>query len=145
MSPNIVPSYWECPRCNERDNSYLAPRVVGQVGMARGFDIGDNEMAGGISRAVEKEVQLCKSCGERVKFFPEVVTYSDEESRERGKTGLRNGFVMFLIFLVASIAFFSKFALTMNETLFIIIELILIAFTLLAASIMVSSIKDKRR
>jgi len=145
MTPQITPSYWECPRCNQRDNYYLAPRVVGQVGMARGFDIGENEMAGGISKAIEKDVQLCKDCGERVKFYPEIVTYSREETKQRGKTGLRNGFVMFLVFLLASVVFFNRFALTMNETLFIVIELILVGFTILAFSVMVSSIKDKNR
>ena len=97
MSPKTTPSYWICPRCDQRDNYYLAPRVVGQVGIARGFEIGDSEFIGGGAQSVEKEVALCKNCGERVKFVAEIVEYSAEEKRERGKQGVKSGLVTFLI------------------------------------------------
>ena len=97
MSPKTTPSYWICPRCDQRDNYYLAPRVVGQVGIARGFEIGDSEFIGGGAQSVEKEVALCKNCGERVKFIAEIVEYSAEEKRERGKQGVKSGLVTFLI------------------------------------------------
>jgi hypothetical protein len=97
MSPKTTPSYWICPRCDQRDNYYLAPRVVGQVGIARGFEIGDAEFIGGGAQSVEKEVALCKNCGERVKFVAEIVEYSAEEKRERGKQGVKSGLVTFLI------------------------------------------------
>ncbi len=102
MSPKITPSYWICPRCETRDSYYYAPRVVGQVGIARGFEIGDSEFIGGGAKSVEKEVALCKNCGERVKFVAEVVEYSDEETRERGKQGLKSGFVIFVISSIAT-------------------------------------------
>ena len=104
MSPKTTPSYWICPRCDQRDNYYLAPRVVGQVGIARGFEIGDAEFIGGGAQSVEKEVALCKNCGERVKFVAEIVEYSAEEKRERGKQGVKSGLVTFLI--SSLIAFF---------------------------------------
>ena len=97
MSPKITPSYWVCPRCETRDDYYYAPRVVGQVGIARGFEIGDSEFIGGGAQSVEKEVALCKKCGERVKFVAEIVEYSAEETRERGKQGVKSGLVTFLI------------------------------------------------
>ena len=97
MSPKTTPSYWICPRCDQRDNYYLAPRVVGQVGMARGFEIGDAEFIGGGAHSVEKEVALCKNCGERVKYVAEVVEYSPEETRQLGKQGVKSGLVTFVI------------------------------------------------
>ena len=104
MSPKITPSYWICPRCETRDYYYYAPRVVGQVGIARGFEIGDSEFIGGGAQSVEKEVALCKKCGERVKFFAEIIEYSAEETRERGKQGVKGGLVTILI--STPIAFF---------------------------------------
>jgi hypothetical protein len=102
MSPKITPSYRICPRCDQRDNYYLAPRVVGQVGIARNFEIGDAEFIGGGAQSVEKEVELCKNCGERVKYVAEVVEYSPEESRERAKQGVKGGLITFLISSVAT-------------------------------------------
>jgi hypothetical protein len=97
MSPKTTPGYRICPRCDERDNYYLAPRVVGQVGIARGFEIGDAEFIGGGAKSVEAEVELCKNCGERVKYVAEVVEYSAEETRQRGKQGVKSGLVTFVI------------------------------------------------
>ena len=97
MSPNITPGYRICPRCDQRDNFYLAPRVVGQIGVARGFEIGDSDFIGGGAQSVEKEVELCKNCGERVKYVAEVVEYSPEETRQLGKQGVKSGLVTFLI------------------------------------------------
>ena len=102
MSPKTTPSYRICPRCDQRDNYYLAPRVVGQVGIARNFEIGDAEFIGGGAQSVEKEVELCKNCGERVKYVAEVVEYSPEESRERAKQGVKGGLITFLISSVAT-------------------------------------------
>jgi hypothetical protein len=84
MSPQITPGYWICPRCDSRD-TYFAPRVVGQVGMARPFEIGNVDMAGGVARNVEKDVALCKECGERSKWVPEVRIYSSEEQKRMSK------------------------------------------------------------
>jgi hypothetical protein len=97
MSPKITPSYRICPRCDQRDNYYLAPRVVGQVGIGRGFEIGDAEFLGGGAKSVEAEVELCKNCGERVKYVAEVVEYSPEETRQLGKQGVKSGLVTFVI------------------------------------------------
>ena len=91
-----------CPRCDQRDNYYLAPRVVGQIGVARGFEIGDAEFVGGGAQSVEKEVELCKNCGERVKYIAEVVEYSAEESRERAKQGIKSGLITFVMFSIAT-------------------------------------------
>ena len=102
MSPKITPSYRICPRCDQRDNYYLAPRVVGQVGIARGFEIGDAEFIGGGAKSVEAEVELCKNCGERVKYVAEVVEYSAEETRQRSKQGVKSGLVTFVISSLAA-------------------------------------------
>lgn len=84
MSPTVTPGYWQCPRCNSTDH-YFAPRIVGQVGMANPIQIGENDFALGGARNVEKDVALCRACGERAKWIPEVVTYSPEEARSRKK------------------------------------------------------------
>ena len=102
MSPKTTPSYWICPRCDQRDNYYFAPRVVGQVGMARGFEIGDAEFIGGGAHSVEKEVALCKNCGERVKYIAEVIEYSAEETREQAKQGVKGGLITFVISSIAT-------------------------------------------
>lgn len=102
MTPKITPSYWICPRCDQRDNYYHAPRVVGQVGIARGFEIGDAEFIGGGAQSVEKDVALCKNCGERVKFVAEVVEYSPEETRARGKQGIKSGLFLFVFFSIVT-------------------------------------------
>ena len=80
MSPKITPGYWQCPRCDSKD-FYFAPRVVGQVGIGRGFEIGDVDMGAGIARGVEKDVALCRGCSERMKWIPEVRSYSKEEEQ----------------------------------------------------------------
>ena len=102
MSPKITPSYWICPRCEQRDNYYYAPRVVGQVGIARGFEIGDAEFAGGGSKSVEKEVALCKNFGERVKFVAKIVELSPEEARVVGKKDMKFGFLSTIVMGVIS-------------------------------------------
>jgi hypothetical protein len=53
--------------------------------MARPFGIGDVDLAGGVARNVEKDVALCKECGERSKWIPEVRVYSAEEQRRMNK------------------------------------------------------------
>ena len=102
MSPKITPSYWICPRCEQRDNHYYAPRVVGQIGIARGFEIGDAEFAGGGAKSVEKEVALCKNCGERVKFVAEIVELSPEEARVVAKSNMKFGFFSTIVMGVIS-------------------------------------------
>ena len=82
MSPAVTTGFWKCPRCSSTDH-YFAPRVVGQVGIANPIQIGDNEFAVGGARSVEKEVALCRACGERSKWIPEVVIYSPKEARSR--------------------------------------------------------------
>lgn len=83
MSPKITPGYWQCPRCDSKD-VYFAPRVVGQVGIGRGFELGDVEIGGGgLARGVEKDVALCKACSERMKWIPEIRVYSKEEEKNK--------------------------------------------------------------
>jgi len=53
--------------------------------MARPFEIGNVDMAGGVARNVEKDVALCKECGERSKWVPEVRIYSSEEQKRMSK------------------------------------------------------------
>lgn len=101
MSPTVTPGYWKCPRCNSTDH-YFAPRVVGQIGVANPLQIGDNEFAVGGARSVEKDVALCRACGERSKWIPEVVTYSPEEARSRKK-----GWGIFLAIISVAYFFFT--------------------------------------
>ena len=82
MSPTVTPGYWQCPRCNSTDH-YFAPRVVGQIGVANPLQIGDNEFAVGGARSVEKDVALCKSCGERSKWIADLLTRRVAISKKR--------------------------------------------------------------
>lgn len=101
MSPTVTPGYWQCPRCNSTDH-YFAPRVVGQIGMANPLQVGDNEFVVGGARSVEKDVALCKLCGERSKWIAEIRTYSPEESRSR-----KRGWSFFLAIVSAAYFLFT--------------------------------------
>ena len=144
MSPKITPSYWICPRCETRDDYYYAPRVVGQVGIARGFEIGDSEFIGGGAQSVEKEVALCKKCGERVKFVAEIVEYSAEESRERGKQGIKNGLFLFVLFSIATYFIGRHYVYSSDDsTPWLIASVTVTMFSLFSLALVFSSIKDR--
>ena len=144
MSPKITPSYWICPRCETRDDYYYAPRVVGQVGIARGFEIGDSEFIGGGAQSVEKEVALCKKCGERVKFVAEIVEYSAEETRERGKQGIKSGLFLFLFFSIATFFIGRHYVYSSEDsTPWLIASVTVTMFSLLSLALVFSSIKDR--
>jgi len=144
MSPKITPSYWICPRCETRDDYYYAPRVVGQVGIARGFEIGDSEFIGGGAQSVEKEVALCKKCGERVKFVAEIVEYSPEETRERGKQGIKSGLFLFVFFSIATFFIGRHYVYSSEDsTPWLIASVTVTMFSLLSLALVFSSIKDR--
>jgi len=144
MSPKITPSYWICPRCETRDDYYYAPRVVGQVGIARGFEIGDSEFIGGGAQSVEKEVALCKKCGERVKFVAEIVEYSPEETRERGKQGIKSGLFLFVFFSIATFFIGRHYVYSSEDsTPWLIASVNVTMFSLLSLALVFSSIKDR--
>ena len=144
MSPKITPSYWLCPRCETRDDYYYAPRVVGQVGIARGFEIGDSEFIGGGAQSVEKEVALCKKCGERVKFVAEIVEYSAEETRERGKQGIKSGLFLFVFFSIATFFIGRHYVYSSEDsTPWLIASVTVTMFSLLSLALVFSSIKDR--
>ena len=144
MSPKITPSYWICPRCETRDDYYYAPRVVGQVGIARGFEIGDSEFIGGGAQSVEKEVALCKKCGERVKFVAEIVEYSAEETRERGKQGIKSGLFLFLFFSIATFFIGRHYVYSSEDsTPWLIASVTVTMLSLLSLALVFSSIKDR--
>lgn len=50
--------------------------------MARPFEVGDFDIAGGVAKSIEKDVALCRSCGERAKWINEVRIYSNEEENK---------------------------------------------------------------
>lgn len=143
MSPKTTPSYWICPRCDQRDNYYHAPRVVGQVGIARGFEIGEAEFIGGGAQSVEKEVALCKNCGERVKFVPKVVEYSLEETHTRGKQGIKNGLVLFVFFSIVTFFVGRHYVYSSGDsTPWLIASVTVTMFSLFSLVFIFSSIKD---
>jgi len=143
MSPKTTPSYWICPRCDQRDNYYRAPRVVGQVGIARGFEIGDADFVGGGTQSVEKEVELCKNCGERVKFVAEVIEYSLEETRERGKQGIKSGLVLFIFFSIATFFIARHYVYSSGDsTPWLIASVAFTMFSLFSLVLIFSSAKD---
>ena len=97
-----------CPRCDSTD-LYEAPRIVGQKGLATGFDIGDTHIGGvGASKAVEGLVSLCRNCGERAVQKERLMTPEEEEAWnqkaeegwEKDKPKVIIGLVIFVISLV---------------------------------------------
>ena len=143
MSPKTTPSYWICPRCDQRDNYYHAPRVVGQIGIARGFEIGDAEYLGGGAQSVEKEVALCKNCGERVKYVAEIVEYSAEETRERGKQGVKSGLVTFLISSLVAFFIGRHYVYSSGDsTPWLIASVTFSTFSIFSLVLVFSSVKD---
>lgn len=72
--------FWKCPRCDGYD-LFRAPRQVGSIGIGREFDgfdtDADLDQAGFVLRSFQRNVLLCKMCGERA------LRYSrDRNSRE---------------------------------------------------------------
>ena len=52
------------------------------MGIARPFEVGDFDVAGGVARSIEKDVALCRACGERAKWINEMRVYSKEEEKK---------------------------------------------------------------
>jgi hypothetical protein len=71
-----TPGFYECPRCLKRD-IYFAKRQVGQIGNL--MDLPEGIANPAVSLGVEKDVALCRECGERANWTPEKVEYTDEE------------------------------------------------------------------
>jgi hypothetical protein len=117
--------------------------VVGQVGIARGFEIGDADFVGGGTQSVEKEVELCKNCGERVKFVAEVIEYSLEETRERGKQGIKSGLVLFIFFSIATFFIARHYVYSSGDsTPWLIASVAFTMFSLFSLVLIFSSVKD---
>jgi hypothetical protein len=76
----ITPGYHECPRCLTRD-VYFAKRAVGQVGNL--IDLPEGIANPKIGFDIEKDVAICRACGERANWIPEKTEYSDSEKKER--------------------------------------------------------------
>ena len=76
----ITPGYHECPRCLTRD-VYFAKRAVGQVGNL--MDLPEGIANPKIGFDIEKDVAICRACGERANWIPEKTEYSDSEKKER--------------------------------------------------------------
>lgn len=72
----VYEGYHECPRCKERD-IYFAKRQFGQIGNL--IDLPQGVTNPALSMGVEKDVALCRNCGERATWFPERVEYTPEE------------------------------------------------------------------
>ena len=71
-----TPGFYECPRCLKRD-IYFAKRVVGQIGNIIDLPQGVTNPKFGLD--VEKDVALCRECGERANWIPEKVEYTESE------------------------------------------------------------------
>ena len=76
----MTPGYHECPRCLTHD-VYFAKRAVGQVGNF--IDLPEGITNPKIGFDIEKDVAICRDCGERANWIPEKTEYSDSEKKER--------------------------------------------------------------
>jgi hypothetical protein len=76
----VTPGYHECPKCLTHD-VYFAKRAVGQVGNF--IDLPEGITNPKIGFDIEKDVAICRACGERANWIPEKTEYSDAEKKER--------------------------------------------------------------
>ena len=60
---------------------YFAKRAVGQVGNF--IDLPEGITNPKIGFDIEKDVAICRDCGERANWIPEKTEYSDAEKKER--------------------------------------------------------------
>ena len=98
----ITPGYHECPRCLSRD-VYFAKRAVGQVGNL--MDLPEGIANPKIGFDIEKDVAICRACGERANWIPEKTEYSDSEKKARyAKSQRVQGKITAPIFLFGGIA-----------------------------------------
>jgi hypothetical protein len=88
MCPQVIPGFWKCPRCEIVDDIYFALRHTGSVGIGPIVDMGDFNVASGVSKSVENRVALCKQCGERADYYEEQKIYSDQEKLKHSKSEL---------------------------------------------------------
>lgn len=83
----VTPGYHECPRCLKRE-IYFAKRQVGQIGNLMDLPQGIANPA--VSMGVERDVALCRECGERANWIPEKIEYTDEELANKKATNFKN-------------------------------------------------------
>lgn len=80
----VTPGYWYCPRCLGKD-LYQAPRQVGSVSFGRvfdGFDANpDQESIGVGQRAIQANVWICRSCGERAVYQKKIKHLTPSEQK----------------------------------------------------------------
>ena len=97
-----TPGYHECPRCLTRD-VYFAKRAIGQVGNL--MDLPEGVANPKIGFDIEKDVAICRACGERANWIPAKTEYSDSEKTERyAKSQRVQGKIAAPIFLFGGIA-----------------------------------------
>ena len=104
---SVTPGYWHCPRCSSKD-LYRAPRQVGTVGFGRGLDgpdaNSDLEAMSFAQKSLEKEVLLCRSCGERAVYIRPVKHLTKEEQKRSNNALSAFMYVVSLFFIVVGIA-----------------------------------------
>lgn len=92
--------YWKCPRCDGND-LYYAPRQVSTYGLGRQFDgfDADSELdqVGFVQRPVERNVLLCKNCGEKAVRHTRVKTSAELEREKQVNREIRESGVIWAI------------------------------------------------
>jgi hypothetical protein len=74
--PKVTPGFHQCPRCLNQD-IYFAKRSTGTVGNIIDLPQGVANPKMGLD--IEKEVAICRDCGERANWIPEKREYSEKE------------------------------------------------------------------
>ena len=96
----IIPETFDCPKCFGTDY-YFAKRQVGQIGAL--LDLPNVDSSSGFTRSVEKDVAICRNCGERMNHTPQKAVLNKKENI-RG-TLMLLAFVVSLGFLIYSLFF----------------------------------------
>ena len=88
----IIPEKWVCPRCKS-ENVYFAKRQVGQMGGL--VDNPNSNFSPAFTRGIERDVALCRDCGERMNWRKEKKIAETEAEKRKEKSS--NNFFLWVV------------------------------------------------
>ena len=91
----IIPEKFDCPKCFGTDY-YFAKRQVGQIGAF--LDLPNADSNSGFTRSVEKDVAICRNCGEKMNHIPQKAILNKKENTKA--TWMLLAFVVAMGFII---------------------------------------------
>lgn len=96
----IIPESYDCPKCLGTDY-YFAKRQVGQIGSF--LDLPNGVSNPGFTRGIEKDVAICRDCGERMNHIAQKTILNKKENKQANWIIL--AFVISLGFIIYTFIF----------------------------------------